>query len=64
ADLHALGEFEMADKVREVLANAEENEFLPFKALVDLKDAGKKYNVETLSHKEMNTLDFTRPLVV
>lgn len=41
----------MIDKLREVLANTQENEFLPFKALLDLKDAGKKYNVETLSYK-------------
>ena len=51
AYLHVLCEFEMIDKLREVLANTQENEFLPFKALLDLKDAGKKYNVETLSYK-------------
>ena len=41
----------MIDKLREVLANTNENDYVAFKALVDLKDAGKHYNLENLSYK-------------
>lgn len=41
----------MIDKLREVLANTNENEYVSFKALVDLKDCGKHYNLESLSYK-------------
>ncbi len=51
AYLYVLSEFEMIDKLREVLINTNENEFISFKALVDLKDAGKHYNLENLSYK-------------
>lgn len=51
AYLHVLCEFEMIDKLREVLANTQEGDFLAFKALLDLKDAGKKYTLETISYK-------------
>ena len=51
AYLFVLSEFEMIDKLREVLANTNENEYVSFKALVDLKDCGKHYNLESLSYK-------------
>ena len=51
AYLYILSEFEMIDKLREVLANTNENDYVAFKALVDLKDAGKHYNLENLSYK-------------
>lgn len=51
AYLYILNEFEMVDKLREVLANTNENDYVPFKALLDLKDAGKHYNLEGLSYK-------------
>ena len=51
AYLHVLFEYEMIDKAREVLVNTKNDEFSPFKALLDLKDAGKHYNLETISYK-------------
>ncbi|WP_418180191.1 hypothetical protein ACNSOL_08480 [Aliarcobacter lanthieri] len=51
ANLYILSELEMIDKLRETLANSSEQDFLAFKALLDLKDAGKYYNLETLSYK-------------
>ncbi len=51
AYLFVLSEFEMIDKLREFLANTNENEYVSFKALVDLKDCGKHYNLESLSYK-------------
>ncbi|WP_198306202.1 hypothetical protein [Arcobacter vandammei] len=51
AYLYVLSEFEMVDKLRETLANTNENEYVIFKALIDLKDAGKHYNLESLLSK-------------
>ncbi len=51
AYLYVLSEFEMIDKLREVLAGTNENEYVVFKALIDLKDAGKHYNLESLLSK-------------
>lgn len=51
ANLYILSELEMIDKLRETLANSSEQDFLAFKALLDLKDAGKYYNLETISYK-------------
>lgn len=51
AYLHILFEYEMIDKVREVLVNTKDNEYAPFKALLDLKEAGKHYNLEAISYK-------------
>ncbi|MDD2895339.1 MAG: hypothetical protein PHG81_04890 [Aliarcobacter sp.] len=51
AYLHVLFEYEMIDKAREVLANTKESEYSPFKALLDLKEAGKHYNLEAISYK-------------
>lgn len=52
AYLHVLFEYEMIDKVREVIETSEEDsEFTAFKALLDLKDAGKHYNLESISYK-------------
>ena len=41
----------MIDKAREVLANTKDNEYSAFKALLDLKEAGKHYNLEAISYK-------------
>lgn len=49
AYLHVLCKFEMIDKVREIVSSSEEGDYKPYKALLDLKDAGKMYNLETLS---------------
>jgi hypothetical protein len=39
--LYVLAEYEMIDKMRDILVNSASNEYLIFKALVDLKDSGK-----------------------
>lgn len=51
AYLHVLFQFEMISKAREVLANTKESEFAPFKAVLDLKESGKHYNLEMISYK-------------
>lgn len=51
AYLYILSEFEMKDKLRENLANTQDTDFSPFKALIELKDAGKHYSLESLSYK-------------
>jgi hypothetical protein len=50
--LYVLAEYEMIDTMRDILVNSAINEYVPFKALVDLKDAGKHtYSVDALSIK-------------
>lgn len=49
AYLYVLNDFEMIDKLREVLANSSNEDYLPFKALIDLKDSGKHYTIENLT---------------
>jgi hypothetical protein len=52
AYLYVLAEYEMIDKVRDVLDNSGTDEYLPFKALVDLKDSGKNiYSLDSISYK-------------
>lgn len=52
AYLYVLAEYEMIDKMRDILVNSATNDYVAFKALVDLKDAGKHvYSVDTLSYK-------------
>ena len=51
AYLHVLFEYEMIDKVREIVDATPEGEFTSFKALLDLKDAGKHYDLESISYK-------------
>lgn len=51
AYFYVLVELEMIDKIRELLTGYEENEFLSFRALLDLKDAGKHY-----SYKDITTI--------
>jgi hypothetical protein len=51
AYLHVLCEYEMIDKVKEVLSATADNEYTAFKALLDLKEAGKHYNLEAISYK-------------
>jgi hypothetical protein len=42
----------MIDKMRDILDNSASDDYIPFKALVDLKDAGKhNYSLDTLSIK-------------
>ena len=51
AYLHVLFEYEMIDKVREIVAPSAEGEYTAFKALLDLKDAGKHFDLESISYK-------------
>lgn len=51
AYLHVLCEYEMIEKVKEIVTLTPDNEFAAFKALLDLKDAGKHYNLEAISYK-------------
>lgn len=51
AYLHVLCEYEMIEKVKEVISSTPDTEFTAFKALLDLKDAGKHYNLEAISYK-------------
>eukprot|EP01156_Anaeramoeba_ignava_P005992 Anaeramoba_ignava/a347459_12.p1 GENE.a347459_12~~a347459_12.p1 ORF type:complete len:340 (+),score=13.95 a347459_12:570-1589(+) len=52
AYLYVLCEFEVTDKIRDILLNSAQNEFSAYKALIDLKDAGKhSYNIESISYK-------------
>ena len=51
AYLHVLFEYEMIDKARDILVNTKDVEFTAFKALLDLKEAGKHYNLEAISYK-------------
>lgn len=48
AYLYILFEYEMLDNIREILQNSANNEYLPFKALLDLKGAGKHYRLDSL----------------
>jgi len=50
--LYVLAEYEMIDEIRDVLVNSAADEYIPFKALVDLKDAGKlTYSLDSISYK-------------
>jgi hypothetical protein len=52
AYLYILAEYEMIDKMRDILASSSNDDYIPFKALIDLKDAGKNtYSIDTLSYK-------------
>jgi hypothetical protein len=51
AYLHVLCEYEMIEKVKEIVSATSDDEYTAFKALLDLKDAGKQYNLESLSYK-------------
>jgi hypothetical protein len=46
--LYVLSEFEMITQVREIIVNSQKDEFILYKALIDLKDAGKKYTIDSL----------------
>ncbi|WP_108061989.1 hypothetical protein [Poseidonibacter lekithochrous] len=51
AYLHVLFEYEMIEKIREVVAPSSEGELTAYKALLDLKEAGKHYDLESISYK-------------
>ena len=47
--LYVLFEYEMITQIKEILINSQKDEYIIFKALIDLKDAGKHYSLESLS---------------
>ncbi|PLY07869.1 MAG: hypothetical protein C0625_03960 [Arcobacter sp.] len=49
AYFYVLCELEMIDKIRDILTGYNENEMLPFRAILDLKDAGKHYSLDDIS---------------
>ncbi len=51
AYFYALFEFEMIDKIRELLNAYGAHEFTAYRALIDLKDNGRNYTVDSLSYK-------------
>ena len=50
ANLYILCELEMIDKVREILSGYDNNELVAFRALIDLKEAGKQYSLDDISY--------------
>jgi hypothetical protein len=46
--LYVLFEYEMLTDIKEILVNSQKDEYIVFKALMDLKDAGKHYSLESL----------------
>ncbi len=50
ANLYVLCELEMIDKVREILSGYDNNELVAFRALIDLKEAGKQYSLDEISY--------------
>jgi hypothetical protein len=46
--LYVLFEYEMVDDAREIIVNSQKDEFIIFKAMLDLRDAGKHYTLESL----------------
>lgn len=52
AYLVILFQYEMIDKAREVLTNYANEEYQPYRALLDLKDSGKYYTLENLCYNK------------
>jgi len=48
AYVYTLMEYELLDNVRDIIATSGQDELLPYKALLDLKDAGKHYTFDML----------------
>lgn len=51
AYFYILFEYEMIDKIREQLISYPENELITYRALLELKDAGKHYSLEDLCYR-------------
>jgi len=51
AYVYVLFEFEMIEKAEEFLNNANENDYMPFRALLELKKQGKQYSMDNISYK-------------
>jgi hypothetical protein len=50
AYVYILFEFELIDKIRDIFANSSSDEFTAYKALLELKDSGKKYTLDSLCY--------------
>jgi hypothetical protein len=50
AYLYVLFEYEMIDDIREIINNSQKDEFIPYKALLDLKDNGKNYRFDNICY--------------
>jgi hypothetical protein len=48
--LYVLFEYEMIDTIRDIFSSSAQDELLPYKALLDLKDAGKHYTLDSLCY--------------
>jgi hypothetical protein len=51
----------MIDEIREIITNSQKDEYLPYKALLDLKDSGKHYSIDNIclaTHDTLNTKKF------
>lgn len=46
--LYILFEYEMIDQAREIILNSQKDEYIVFKAMLDLRDAGKNYTLDSL----------------
>lgn len=52
AYLYVLAEYEMTDKIRDILSMSDSNQYTSYKALIDLKDSGKNtYSLDAISYK-------------
>ncbi len=51
AYIYVLFEFEMIEKAEDILSNANDEEYMPFKALLELKKEGKQYSMDSISYK-------------
>jgi hypothetical protein len=40
----------MIDDIREIINNSQKDEFIPYKALLDLKDNGKNYRFDNICY--------------
>ena len=48
--LYVLFEYEMIDMIRDVFTSSADDELLPYKALLELKDSGKHYTLDSLCY--------------
>jgi hypothetical protein len=50
AYVYILFEYEMIEKVRDIFANTSKEELTAFKALLELKDSGKQYTLDSICY--------------
>lgn len=50
--LYVLFEYEMIDTIRDIFNSSAQDELLPYKALLELKDAGKNYTLDSLCYNK------------